>query len=135
MFICPGGKPLKSSGLVRPDGTVPYWASTRDCRACALKARCTSGAKRIVTRNVFEEQRERVRALMKTEGFARSARQRRKIEMRFAHLKNHLNLRRLRLRGPSGASDEFLLAATVQNLKKLGRFLSCGPPTPAVSPA
>lgn len=38
IFVCPGSKPLKSSGLVRPDGTVPYWASTRDCRACAERA-------------------------------------------------------------------------------------------------
>jgi hypothetical protein len=48
--------------------------------------------------------------------------------MLFAHLKTHLGLQRLRLRGPSGASDEFLLAATVQNLKKLVRFATRGPP-------
>jgi len=31
--------------------------------------------------------------------------------MLFAHLKRILRLNRLRLRGPSGAKDEFLLAA------------------------
>ena len=131
VFICPGGKNLKSSGLVRPDGTVPYVASTKDCRVCSLKARCTNGARRIVTRNMFEEQRAQVRALMGTEAFERSAQERKKIEMRFAHLKRHLGFRRLRLRGLTGASDEFLLVAIVQNLKKLVRLVTHGPPTPS----
>ena len=46
---------------------------------------------------------------------------RKKVEMLFAHLKRILGLRRLRLRGPLGASDEFLLAATAQNLRKLAK--------------
>jgi Transposase DDE domain len=89
---------------------VPYWASPKDCRACALKPRCTKGQKRIVTRNFFEAEREHVRALKGTEAFERSARERRRIEMLFAHLKRNLNSRRLR--GITGAADEFLLAAT-----------------------
>ncbi|HUN99578.1 MAG TPA: IS1182 family transposase [Bradyrhizobium sp.] len=131
VFVCPGGKHLRSTGLVRPDGTIPYLASTKDCRACPLRSRCTKGAKRIVTRNLFEQQREHVRALAGTAAFEQSARERRKVEMRFAHLKRHLGFRRLRLRGLTGASDEFLLVAIVQNLKKLARFLTHGPPTPA----
>jgi hypothetical protein len=53
-FTCPGKKQLRSTGLVRDDGTVPYWASPKDCRACPLKPLCTKGEKRIVTRNLFE---------------------------------------------------------------------------------
>jgi transposase len=135
LFVCPGGKQLKSTGLVRDDGTVPYFASTTDCRACALKPRCTKGTKRIVTRNLFEAEREQVRVLKGTERFARSARERRKVEMAFAHLKRNLSFRRLRLRGVTGAKDEFLLAATVQNLRKLARFLAYRPSTPPGSPA
>jgi transposase len=131
VFTCPGGKLLKSSGLVRDDGTVPYWASTKDCGGCALKPNCTTGSKRIVTRHLFEAEREQVRLLMGTKAFQQSARERKKVEMLFAHLKTHLGLRRLRLRGPSGASDEFLLAATVQNLKKLVRFVTYRPPRTA----
>jgi transposase len=130
LFVCPGGERLRSSGLVRDDGAIPYWASTKDCRACSLRSRCTTGVKRIVTRNMFEAEREQVRAMRGTEAFERSARERKKIEMRFAHLKRNLGLRRLRLRGLTGARDEFLLAAAVQNLKKLVRFLFHGPPTP-----
>ena len=43
--------------------------------------------------------------------------------MLFAHLKRILRLDRLRLRGPSGAKDEFLLAATAQNLRKLAKLI------------
>jgi Transposase DDE domain len=56
------------------------------------------------------------RAIAKTEAYAVSCRQRTKVEMLFAYLKRILGLDRLRLRGPSGAKDEFLLAATAQNL-------------------
>jgi hypothetical protein len=38
-------------------------------------------------------------------------------------LKRILRLGRLRLRGPSGAKDEFLLAATAQNLRKLAKLI------------
>ena len=76
------------------------------------------------TRNLFEAEREQVRALRGTEAFKRSARERRKVEMAFAHLKRNLGFRRLRLRGITGAKDEFLLAATVQNLRKLVRSLT-----------
>ena len=51
-----------------------------------------------------------------------SRRQRKKVEILFAHLKRILRLDRLRLRGPNGARDEFLLAATVQNLRKLAEW-------------
>jgi hypothetical protein len=101
-----------------------------------LKPRCTKGTERIVTRNFFEAEGEHVRASQGTEAFERSARERRKIEMSFAHLKRHLGFRRLRLRGITGAADEFLLAVTVQNLKKLARFISERAPMPAgCSPA
>ena len=50
--------------------------------------------------------------------------------MLFARLKRNLGLRRLRWRGLTGAKDEFLLAATVQNLKKLVRLCANSPPKP-----
>jgi len=49
--------------------------------------------------------------------------------MLFAHLKRILGLGKLRLRGPSGAKDEFLLAAAAQNLRKLAKLIPF--PTPA----
>jgi hypothetical protein len=60
-----------------------------------------------------------------------SRRLRKKVEMLFAHLKRILQLDRLRLRGPNGARDEFILAATAQNLRKLAKLA----PFPALKPA
>jgi hypothetical protein len=53
--------------------------------------------------------------------------------MLFAHLKRILKLDRLRLRGLSGASDEFLLAATAQNLRRMANWLGRGPPETLVA--
>jgi hypothetical protein len=113
-----------------PIGRAPRIAEPAHSSRVAPK-----GAKRIVTRNLFEAEREHVRALKGTEAFERSARERRKVEMSFAHLKRNLGFRRLRLRGITGAADEFLLAATVQNLKKLARFMAYHPPISAGYPA
>jgi hypothetical protein len=66
-----------------------------------------------------------------TEGFEQSRHQRKKIEMRFAHLKRILKLGRLRLRGPRGAQDEFVLAAIAQNLRRLAALVARPPPAHA----
>jgi hypothetical protein len=77
---------------------------------------------REVTRDIDEDVRDRVRALANTEAFQQSRRERKKIEMRFAHMKRIFRLDRLRLRGLSGARDEVLLTATAQNLRRLVKF-------------
>lgn len=62
-----------------------------------------------------------------------SRRLRKKIEMLFAHLKRILKLDRLRLRGPNGARDEFTLAATAQNLRKMARLIAMPIGTTSIS--
>jgi hypothetical protein len=86
---------------------------------------------RKVPRSVHESARDVARDIARTEAYMTSRRERKKIEMLFAHLKRILRLDRLRLRGPSGARDEFLLAATVQNLRKLAKLI----PLPTLQPA
>ena len=63
--------------------------------------------------------------------YQRSRRQRKKVEILFAHLKRILKLDRLRLRGLTGATDEFTLAAAVQNLRRLAKLIPQGPAAPA----
>lgn len=63
------------------------------------------------------------RDLATTDAYITSRRQRKKVEMLFAHLKRILKLDRLRLRGPNGAKDEFLRAATAQNLRKMAKII------------
>ena len=95
-------------------------ASKHDCTGCALKSRCAPNTpQRKIPRDVNEHARDFARSLVGTEPFVRSQRERKKIEMRFAHLKTHHRFERMRLRGLSGARDEFHLAAIVQNLKRL----------------
>ena len=72
------------------------------------------------------------RSFADTDAFEQSRRERKKIEMRFAHLKRILRLGRLRLRGPRGAQDEFTLAAIAQNLRRLAKLVARPPPPYAV---
>ena len=127
VYVCPSGKLLTHSGLIDQGHLLPYRASRSDCSRCDLKARCTPSTSRKVTRDIDEDVRDHVRALANTEAFQQSRRERKKIEMRFAHMKRILRLDRLRLRGLSGAKDEVLLTATAQNLRRLAKFI-CWPP-------
>ncbi len=78
--------------------------------------------------SAHEEMRQHVAGLAATAAFKQSARERRKVEMLFAHLKRNLNFRRLRLRGMTGARDECTLAAVAQNLRKLVKLIGFSPP-------
>src|SRR5271156_4802559 len=136
VYVCPAGKLLTHSGLIDQGRLLPYRASRSDCSRCDLKARSTTGTSRKVTRDIDEDVRDHVRALANTEAFQQSRRERKKIEMRFAHINRILRLGRLRLRGLSGVKDEVLLTATAQNLRRLVKFLCRPPPLAAVtSPA
>ena len=84
---------------------------------------------RKIPRDIDEDARDVARALYGTPAFDQSRRERKKVEMLFAHLKRILKMGRLRLRGPTGAGDEFLLAATAQNLRKLAKLRPKLPPT------
>jgi hypothetical protein len=78
---------------------------------------------RKILRSIHEGARDMARDIAGNEAYATSRRERKKIEMLFAHLKRILKLDRLRLRGPNGARDEFHLAATAQNLRKLAMLI------------
>ncbi len=131
VYTCPGGKTLRTTGRILADNTRRYRARVPDCRACPLKPRCCPNVShRKIARDVNEDARDDARALAGTEAFRQSSCERKKVEMLFAHLKRQMGFERLRLRGLSGASDEFLLAATVQNLRRLARR-AMPPPKPA----
>lgn len=83
---------------------------------------------RQIARSIHENAREVARRISKTSVYAQSRRQRKKVEMLFAHLKRILKLTRLRLRGLSGAHDEFTMAAVAQNLRRLAKLMPQGPP-------
>jgi transposase len=130
LYVCPGGKELRTSGTVHDGTTIKYVAKNSDCARCPLKHRCTTSMARRVSRDVNEEARDYARSLMGTEGYLRSVRERKKIESRFADVKHNLALVRLRLRGLTGAKDEFLMTATAQNLRRLAKLAAIPPPRP-----
>jgi hypothetical protein len=140
VYTCPAGKQLKTyrrafaaprSGVTK-DNTVIYRASKLDCAACALKPKCCPNTPaRKVPRSIHEGARDMARDIAKTDAYVASRRERKKVEMLFAHLKRIIGLDRLRLRGPCGARDEFHLAATAQNLRKLAMLIPMPSPRPA----
>ena len=103
-------------------------SQSSECRVCELKEQCTRAPFRKIARDINEEARDHARALVGTPEFEKSRDERKKIEMRFAHLKVHHHFERMRLRGLTGARDEFQLAATVQNLKTIANHLWRPPP-------
>ena len=136
VYICPEGKLLTTTGAIGPDHTLRYLALKHDCDACPLKAKCCPKTpSRKVTRDVHEDARDVARALARTAAFEQSRRDRKRVEMLFAHLKRILKLGRLRLRGPRGAQDEFTLAAIAQNLRRLAKLAAQPPPFAAASVA
>lgn len=132
-YCCPQGKPLRTTGRVTVDNTRIYRASYYDCINCPDKYRCCPNTpSRKIARSVHEAARDRARDLAKTPEYQQSMKDRKKVEMLFAHLKRILKLDRLRLRGLSGAHDEFLLAATAQNLRRMAKWYGHGPPNTAI---
>lgn len=123
-YVCPAGKYLKPAQRSQQKNPFRYRASLYDCQVCQLKQQCCPNMDiRKIDRSPCEPARDVARAIGKTEAYRHSRRERKKVEMLFAHLKRILELRQLRLRGPSGAHDEFLLAATAQNLRRMAKKL------------
>ena len=139
-YRCPAGKALRSNWrpfknprthLTKMD-TIVYRSSQLDCAKCPMKNQCCPNTPiRKIARSIHEEARDVARAIATTDAYAQSRKDRKKVEMLFAHLKRILKLDKLRLRGFSGAQDEFLLAATVQNLRRMAMWLI--PRTPEVN--
>src|SRR5437867_1543040 len=131
-YRCPQGRPLRSqwrafkklrTHVTKPD-TIIYRFSQSDCATCPMKTRCCPNTPiRKIARSVHESARDVAREIAKSSTYKQSRKDRKKVEMLFAHLKRILKLDRLRLRGLSGANDELVLAATAQNLRRMAKWL------------
>jgi hypothetical protein len=103
---------------------VIYRASAFDCSDCPLKPRCCPKIPaRKVRRSIHEDARDYARMIGRTKAYEQSARDRKKVEITFAHMKRIIGLKRFRLRGMTGARDELLLSATALNLRKLAKTI------------
>lgn len=132
-YRCPAGKALRSqwrpfknarTHITKAD-TIIYRPSQLDCAGCGLKDQCCPNTPMgKIARSVHESARDVARAVAATDHYKKSRKERKKVEMFFAHLKRILKLDRLRLWGLLGAQDEFLMAATARNLRRMAkRFL------------
>ena len=129
VYVCPKGATLKTTGTVHEGKTFLYRSSKRDCDPCPLKSKCCPRtASRKIPRDINEAARDHARSLNGSDAYNQSARDRKKIERLFGEAKRNMAMTRLRLRGLSGAKDEFLLTATVQNLKRLAKLAAIPPP-------
>lgn len=136
-YQCPAGKILKrrrrnfkkQRNDITKEKTIIYRASKFDCDICEYKPHCCPNTPhRKIARSIYEDSRNVARAITQTPAYAQSVKDRKKVEVLFAHLKRILKLTRLRLRGMTGANDEFLMGATVQNLRRMAKL--CGQPPP-----
>jgi len=134
IYICPAGKTLKTTGRMSDGKTLYYRASKLDCDRCPFKMKCCPKSPgRRVSRDINEAARDYTRALTETKAYRISRAERKKIETLFGEAKSILSMVRLRLRGLAGARDEFLLTATVQNLKRLVDRTARPPPQPTMA--
>lgn len=143
-YRCPAGKALRSNWrpfknprthITKKDTTI-FRSTQRDCAGCPLKNRCCPNTPiRKIARSIHEDARDVARAIAMTDAYEQSGKDRKKVEMLFAHLKRILKLDKLRLRGFSGAKDEFLLAATAQNLRRMAKWLMPTAPEANLIPA
>lgn len=132
-FICPQGKLLKHRTSREDTRIHTYRATASDCSTCPIRTQCTRAPQRTLSVPFDESARQEVMARQQTEEFQHSRRLRKKAEMVFAHMKRHLGFTRLKLRGLAGAAEEFLMVATVQNLRRLVRLRPPKPAPPAAA--
>ncbi len=132
-YYCPEGQRLGYRGRSRRAQGKIYSSTPTQCAGCPQKSRCTSGRYRRLFVHQEEAARETVRALARTPGYDHARRTRYRIEALFAELKQQMRLRRVRLRRLWNVSEQFHLAATAQNLKRLVRVLAQQGPLSALS--
>jgi hypothetical protein len=121
-YVCSAGKYLKPAQRSQQKNPLRYHASLYNCKVCQLKPQCCPNMIiRKIDRSPYEPARDVARAIGKTSTYRDSRRDRKKAEILFSFLKRILKIRRLRLRGPSGADNEFLVATTAQNLRGMAK--------------
>lgn len=134
-YFSPTTKPKTPSCVPTPSGSSTegstarrrlkvYSSSELQCRGCPFKKKCTRGKYRQVKVHWYEEARDIARSLYGTSSYAESSRKRKRIEGLFGELKTTIRLRRVRLRRLWNVAEQFLLAATVQNIKRLVKVLN-----------
>lgn len=132
-LICPAGKRLHRRTEHARNRQTEYAAHLTDCRACPLKAQCTRARYRVAHRHWDQDYLNRAEAARHTPGYRLSQRCRKRIEHLFAEAKEQMGLRRARRRGWANVTEQCLLTALVQNIKRIVAVLPTLPPAAAAA--
>ncbi|MBM7570338.1 hypothetical protein JOC48_000816 [Aquibacillus albus] len=123
-YVCPEGQTLHYATTDR-QGYRHYKSDSEKCMNCPLLAKCTKS--KAITRHVWEGAKEQVRLnRLSNEGKWIYRMRKEKIERSFADSKELHGLRYCRLRGLQNVSEQALLTAACQNMKKIALHLSRG---------
>lgn len=127
-YICPNNCRLNYQTTER-GGNRLYVSNPTDCRNCPLLSTCTASAnqRKVLTRHVWEEHRERARDNRLSEyGKEIYARRKETVERSFADAKQLHGHRYARMRGLRKVQEQSLLCAWAANIKKIALALSKG---------
>lgn len=125
IYVCPDLRAMEYRTTTR-EGYREYVSNHNICRNCLHKDKCLTGnnERRTIRRHVWEDHKDKVAVFTKT-GKGKDLYKKRKetIERSFADSKELHGLRYCRLRGLNKVSEQCLLTATVQNMKKIAMVL------------
>ncbi len=122
-LICPAGHILKRSNEKRPSEYVKYKASKQSCKNCVLKEQCTTSKTRTVALNKNQEALDWAEFLRGTYLYNKVQYMRKKIERLFGEAKEQMGLRRAKMRGKEKVTEQCLLTAMAQNIKRIIKAL------------
>ncbi len=124
-FICPNGKMLKYHG--RHYNQFVYRAELKECKVCPYKQECTKDRARSLSISIYEYDIQRVRKLAKTKAYRISIKKRKTIESLLGETKEQMGLRMCKFRRRWNVEEQFLLTATIQNIKRMVNLLNKKP--------
>jgi hypothetical protein len=118
-LICPAGNRLHKRTEHSHNRQSEYAASVKDCRRCNLKEQCTRTRYRVTHRHWDQDYLDYAEAQRQTPEYRISQRCRKKIESLFGEAKEQMGLRRARRRGHEVVTEQCLMTAMVQNIKRI----------------
>ena len=125
-YTCPANHELHYSTTDR-NGYRQYKSNPEVCKTCPFLSKCTRSKnhRKVVTRHIWEDSKEWVRSNRLSKSGKRLYKRRKEtIERSFADAKQLHGFRYCRFRGLQKVSEQALMTAAAQNMKKIALFLA-----------
>jgi transposase len=125
-YTCPQGKKIQRNSDTVHNNSYTYHAKKKDCKECPLRDKCISpkiDCKHIF-RQIHQTFKDQAKEYLSTEHAQETIRQRKSYaELINAESKTRHGLRRAMFRGLDNVSIQVLMTASVQNIKRLLRYI------------